>query len=213
MLMTQPTESSERRPTKSWRLPAHCEGKHIYLTGYRGSGKSSVGRILAKRTGLPWIDLDDEIERETGRAIREIFADGGESTFRDIEQQSLRRVSELPPHVVSLGGGAVLRPANRQRIRDTGICVWLHVDARTALRRLGRDRSTSSRRPALTNLPLKGEIETLLAQREPLYREAANHRIETRSQRVTAIARQVFEAISQPAGPKRPRRPAGPPPS
>lgn len=195
--MTVPTDGGKRRGSNPWPLPPVCDNRHVYLTGYRGSGKSSVGRLLAKRTGRPWIDLDDEIERESGREIRDIFAKEGEAGFREIEQAVLERVAGMPAQIVSLGGGAVLREANRKRIRDTGICIWLRIDAPTALRRLGRDRSTPSRRPALTSLPLRSEIETLLAQREPLYREVADHEIETRGQRVTTIVQRVLEAIGR----------------
>lgn len=168
---------------------------HLYLAGYRGSGKSSVGRRLATRLKRPWIDLDDAIETRARRSIREIFASGGETEFRDLEEATLAAVASQPPAVISLGGGAVLRPNNRRLIADTGICVWLRVDAATVLERLTHDANTAERRPALTGLPQREEIETLLAQRQPLYEQVAHYQIDTVGRAVDAIAQDCWEAI------------------
>lgn len=178
--------------------PEALDGKHLYLTGYRGSGKSSVGRAVAKRLQRPWIDLDDEIESQSGRTIQAIFAADGEDGFRDLEQAVLEAVSKRPPAVISLGGGAVLRDANRQRIRASGISVWLQADADTVLQRLHRDASTSRRRPPLTGLPPRQEIQTLLAKREPLYAEVAQYRVDTTGRGVRAITNRVLRAIGVP---------------
>lgn len=175
--------------------PAVLSGKHLYLTGYRGSGKSSVGRAVARRLQRPWIDLDDEIESQSGRSIQDIFATEGEEGFRTLEQAVLEAVSMRAPAVVSLGGGAVLRESNRQRIRNSGVSVWLQVDADTVLQRLHRDASTSRRRPPLTGLPPRQEIEMLLAKREPLYAEIAQYRIDTTGRGVRAITNRVLHAI------------------
>lgn len=175
--------------------PAILNEKHLYLTGYRGSGKSSVGRAVARRLQRPWIDLDDEIESQSGRSIQDIFASDGEEGFRDLEQAVLEAVSKRAPAVISLGGGAVLREANRMRIRSSGVSVWLQVDADTVLQRLHRDASTSRRRPPLTGLPPRQEIQTLLAKREPLYAEVASYQIDTTGRGVRAITNRVLQAI------------------
>ncbi len=175
--------------------PAILNEKHLYLTGYRGSGKSAVGRAVARRLQRPWIDLDDEIESQSGRSIQDIFASDGEEGFRDLEQAVLEAVSKRAPAVISLGGGAVLREANRMRIRSSGVSVWLQVDADTVLQRLHRDASTSRRRPPLTGLPPRQEIQTLLAKREPLYAEVANYQIDTTGRGVRAITNRVLQAI------------------
>ncbi len=168
---------------------------HLYLAGYRGSGKSSVGQLLATRLRRPWIDLDDAIESRVGRSIREIFASGGEAEFRDREEATLAAIASQPPAVISLGGGAVLRPNNRRLIADTGVCVWLQVDATTVLERLKRDASTAERRPALTGLPQREEIEKLLAERQPLYDQVARYRIDTVGREIDEIAQQTLAAI------------------
>lgn len=175
--------------------PAILNEKHLYLTGYRGSGKSSVGRAVARRLQRPWIDLDDEIESQSERSIQDIFASDGEEGFRNLEQAVLEAVSKRAPAVISLGGGAVLREANRKRIRGTGVSVWLQVDADTVLQRLHRDASTSRRRPPLTGLPPRQEIQTLLAKREPLYAEVASYQIDTTGRGVRAITNRVLQAI------------------
>jgi shikimate kinase len=171
-------------------------GKHLYLTGYRGSGKTTVGRLLASRLGRVCIDLDDQIETQAGRSIREIFAAGGEATFRDLETAALLRVAADAPAVVSLGGGAILRPENRDVITKTGIAVWLRIDADTVIQRLAGDTSTAERRPSLTGLPPREEVESLLQKREPLYREVAVCEVDTAGQNVEAIVDEIFARVA-----------------
>ena len=191
-----PRRATDVRPQTSLSDPsAEIAHRHIYLTGYRGSGKSSVGKMLAKKLKRVCIDLDDEVERLAGRTIHEVFARDGEAAFRDLEENALREASRRPPAVISLGGGAVLRTANRDIIRKTGICVWLQVDAATVLQRLNRDSGTPDRRPALTKLSPRQEIETLLEQREPIYREVADHQVDTIGRGVRAITTRVLRAL------------------
>ena len=169
----------------------------IYLTGYRGTGKTSVGAVLAERLALPLIDLDEAIERAAGRTIRQIFATGGEEAFREAEAACLAEVACGPRAVVALGGGAILRPANRQRIRSSGLCVWLDADAETLARRLVADATTAERRPALTQLGQRDEIERLLEVRRPLYREAAEHRVETAGKTIEQVAEDILRLLDQ----------------
>lgn len=191
-----PRRETDARPETALPDPsAEISHLHIYLTGYRGSGKSSVGKMLAKKLKRVCIDLDDEVERLAGRTIHEVFARDGEAAFRDLEENALREASRRPPAVISLGGGAVLRTANRDIIRKTGICVWLQVDAATVLQRLNRDSGTPDRRPALTTLSPRQEIETLLEKREPIYREVADHQVDTIGRGVRAITTRVLRAL------------------
>ena len=171
-------------------------GQHLYLTGYRGSGKTTVGRLVASRLGRRCIDLDDEIETHAGRSIREIFADSGEATFRDLETAALLRVASDSPAVISLGGGAILRPENREVIAKSGIAVWLKIDADTVIQRLAGDTTTAARRPSLTGLPPREEVESLLQKREPLYREAADCEVDAAGQGVDAIVEQIVTKIA-----------------
>jgi shikimate kinase len=181
-------------------LAAHLAGKHLYLTGYRGSGKSSVGRLLARQLGRRWIDSDDLIESQAGTSIRELFAASGETAFRDLEEAAIADIADRPPAVVSLGGGAILRQANRRRIAESGVCIWLCVDAPTVMRRLAHDQTTTARRPALTDLPQRQEIEKLLADRRPLYEQVAQYRVETSGQRLEQIVRRIVNQIAADPG-------------
>ncbi len=166
--------------------------QHLYLTGYRGSGKTSVGKWLGEKLSRPVIDLDDRIEAAAGCSIREIFASEGELGFRDRETAALAMVADEAPSVISLGGGTILRAENRLVIATTGYCVWLQADADTVLQRLINDTATSARRPALTSLPPRAEVESLLLAREPLYRLASNAVIDVVGKRVASIGQEIL---------------------
>src|SRR2546423_1679630 len=103
----------------------------LFLVGPRGSGKSTLARLLAARLGWDWIDADAELERRSGRCIRDLFTDEGESAFREREAAVLLDLCRLQRHVIATGGGVVMRPDNRARLRATGGVVWLTADAAT----------------------------------------------------------------------------------
>ncbi|MFB3737411.1 MAG: shikimate kinase [Candidatus Velamenicoccus archaeovorus] len=140
----------------------------VYLVGMPGSGKSTVGPELARRLGVPYVELDAEVERAAGRTVPEIFAEEGETRFRELEAAALVEASTRDPSVVSCGGGVVLEPANRVTLRATGEVVFLSVPLETLRQRV---------RPA-EDRPLihaEGDLERLHREREPLYREFAVH--------------------------------------
>ncbi|HLB62546.1 MAG TPA: shikimate kinase [Actinomycetota bacterium] len=141
----------------------------IYLVGMPGSGKSTVGGELAGRLGIPFVDLDEEIERIDGRPVSRIFAEDGEAAFRAMEAEMLTKVAaSSDPSVVACGGGVVLEPANRVTLRATGTAVFLDVPLEILQRRV---------RPAADRPLIHSEedLVRLLKQREPLYREFAAH--------------------------------------
>ena len=140
----------------------------VYLVGMPGSGKSTVGAELAGRLGVPFIDLDVEIERREGRSITDIFEAEGESGFRAREAKELLDASTHDPAVIACGGGVVLEPANRITLRNTGTCVFLDVPLAVLTTRVQPDAGRPLIRAA-------GDLERLLAEREPLYREFAAH--------------------------------------
>jgi shikimate kinase len=150
----------------------------LFLIGYRGTGKTTVARLLAQRLGWKWLDADAELEARHGRSIRAIFADEGEAGFRDKEAAVLADLCTLKGHVIASGGGVVLRPENRERLRAAGKVVWLTGDARTLWARLQQDTSTPERRPNLTQGGL-AEIEELLKAREPFYAACAHFTVNT----------------------------------
>jgi shikimate kinase len=177
--------------------------RHLYLTGYRGTGKTSVGVLLARALGRPVVDLDQVVEANRGQSIREIFDEGGESLFRDLESEALETVSQAPAAVVSLGGGAILRDSNREIIRTTGHCVWLDADAETIAGRIRCDASTADKRPALTALGEREEIRELLDRRREFYDQAADYRIDTTEKSIEQVAQQILDWLqgeSRPEG-------------
>lgn len=145
----------------------------IFLIGYRGSGKSTVGRVLASRLGWAFVDADVVIEERAGKTIREIFAAEGEAGFRNREATVLADLCKRTDTVIATGGGVVLRPENRDLLRGNGFVAWLTASAPTLWNRIQADSITTARRPALTTGGL-AEVEQLLADREPLYRETAD---------------------------------------
>ena len=133
----------------------------VYLVGMPGSGKSTVGRELAGRFGVPFVDLDKEIERLNGATVTEIFAERGEAGFRALEAQALLDASIHDPAVVACGGGVVLEPANRITLRNTGICVFVDVPLVELRHRV----EPAADRPLIR---AEGDLERLLESREPL---------------------------------------------
>jgi shikimate kinase len=144
----------------------------IVLIGYRCSGKTTVGRLVAARLARPFIDSDDRIVALAGKSIRDTFAAHGEEGFRDLETQILRELTIKPDHVIALGGGAFNRAENRAAFVTCGHrIVYLRCAAGELLRRINTDPKTAQSRPALT--ALGGgieEIEQLLAAREPIWK-------------------------------------------
>lgn len=139
----------------------------IYLTGFMGSGKTTVGRRLAARLGAPFMDLDQEIERRAGMTVREVFERQGEPAFRVMEAEALRGTLELPDVVVATGGGTMVFEANYRLIRSNGLSVWLNPPFATIASRIG-GRGKADR-------PLfKDEVQALALYRErlPAYRRA-----------------------------------------
>lgn len=151
----------------------------ISLVGLPGSGKSSVGRQLAARLGLPFTDSDAVIEQRLGCSIREFFerpaeAGGGETRFRDIEAEVIADMRGQPG-VLATGGGAVLRTDNRQALRERGTVIYLQSSPEELMRRLRRD----TKRPLLQTSDPMQRLRELHNQRDPLYRETAHFAIET----------------------------------
>ena len=141
----------------------------VSLVGARGSGKSTVGRLLADRLGLPFVDADAELERANGRRIRDIFAEDGEPVFRALEVATLAGLLAGGPRVLATGGGAVLNPDTRRRLRGAGPVVYLRADPAALHARTAGDPD----RPPLTDLPPEDEVRAVLAERDPLYRRTA----------------------------------------
>ncbi len=146
----------------------------IFLVGYRCSGKSTVGPMIASRLGWSYVDADLLLEERIGKSIARMFAEDGELAFRDQESQLLDELSKRESTVISTGGGSVLREQNRRIMRERGLVVWLNASAPLIWERMQADPATLQRRPNLTAKGDLNEVEELLKIREPLYREAAH---------------------------------------
>ncbi len=139
--------------------------RHVVLIGMMGAGKSAVGRRLAARLGVPFVDSDAEIEAAAGMTIPEIFAAHGEAFFRDREAAVIARLLEGAPAVIATGGGAWLDPRTRARIAERGVAVWLDAPLEVLWSRVSRKRT----RPLLHTPDPRGTLERLLAERRPVY--------------------------------------------
>lgn len=163
----------------------------LALVGLRGTGKSSVGRILADRLGRPFADADVELEAASGRSIPSIFAEFGEPCFRDWEERMLGELTTRPELILATGGGVVLRELNRKRLREFGFVVWLTADPALLADRLLANPRALANRPALTAAGTIAELADVLEIRAPLYREVADLIVETGGR----TTRQVVDAI------------------
>ena len=173
----------------------------ITLIGYRGSGKSSVAGLLAEAIHRPWVDTDHLVEETTGRSIRQIFEDDGEDEFRRLEQVALAQAIQRGSIVIAAGGGAILRDANRQAMKDAGPVVWLQASAKILADRIGQDDSTRQRRPSLTGQSVLDEVASVLAERLPLYAEAATVTIGTDGLRPEQVVEEIRKRLEIPESP------------
>ncbi|VTR93949.1 shikimate kinase : Marine sediment metagenome DNA, contig: S03H2_L00797 OS=marine sediment metagenome GN=S03H2_11483 PE=3 SV=1: SKI [Gemmata massiliana] len=148
--------------------------QNIILVGYRCTGKTTVGRLLAEHLACPFADADDLVEASAGRSIKEIFATESETGFRDRESAALKELCAQSAGVISTGGGAILREANRALLKASGFVVWLTAAPETVWDRLRTDPTTAARRPNLTATGGEAEVRALIAARAPLYRDVAH---------------------------------------
>lgn len=133
-----------------------------------GAGKSTIGRRLSVRLGLPFLDADVEIEAAAGMSIPDIFESRGEADFRDGEVRVIARLLDNGPAVIATGGGAMMRQETRDRIRDKAVSIWLKADPDIIMRRVKR----RSDRPLLQTADPEATVERLIREREPIYRHA-----------------------------------------
>lgn len=141
----------------------------IALVGLMGAGKTSIGKRLAQELKLPFIDADAEIEAAAGQTIEEIFDEHGEAFFRDGERRVIARLLEGPPHVMATGGGAFMDPNTRALLKSRAITVWIRADLELLLARVSR----RNNRPLLKHGDKRAILSRLIAERYPVYAEAA----------------------------------------
>ena len=168
---------------------------NVFLIGYRGTGKTAVAQRLALALGWEWVDADVEIELCAEKSIAEMFAQDGEAAFRDLEESIVARLCQRTSQVVALGGGAVLRLATRERIRQAGLVVWLTATPPTIAARLAADATTTTRRPNLTPQGGLAEIEQVLRERSPIYQACADLTIDTESRSPQQVADEIAASM------------------
>jgi shikimate kinase len=142
--------------------------RSVVLVGMMGAGKSTIGRRLAARLGLPFFDADVEIEAAAGMSIPDIFETRGEPDFREGEARVIARLLDSGPAVIAPGGGALMRKETRDRIRDKAVSIWLKADVDIIMRRVKR----RSDRPLLRTADPEATVGRLLSEREPIYQQA-----------------------------------------
>jgi shikimate kinase len=168
--------------------PVPLHRGNLFLVGLPGAGKSTLGRQLARRLNKHFVDADTELEQRLGVSIPTIFEIEGEAGFRDREEATLAELTQLVDVVLSTGGGAVLRPANRARLKENGTVVYLHADPAVLFERVRHSRN----RPLLQTGDPRNRLATLYGERDALYREVADHVIESDRDEVMRFAR-AFE--------------------
>tara|TARA_Y100000310_G_scaffold345709_1_gene468608 strand:+ start:11923 stop:12444 length:522 start_codon:yes stop_codon:yes gene_type:complete len=167
--------------------------RNVALIGFRGTGKTQIGKRLAKRLNMKFFDTDKEIVRETGRTIPEIFEQSGESGFREIEKEVVKRVSSMDNVCISCGGGIVLFEENIKNLKNDATIILLESDAKTIYKRIKRDRN----RPALTEKEGIEEIKHLLSEREDLYQGAADYKINTSYDPLDVCVQKIIDVMNE----------------
>jgi shikimate kinase len=162
---------------------------NIVLVGLMASGKSTVGRLLAAALGRPFVDADAVIEERSGRPIPAIFADQGEAAFRDLEEAVIADLSRQDGLVIATGGGAVLRPANQEALRRSGLVIWLDVPPEELFERAGQQGLDS--RPLLQGADPLARLRALAESRAEAYQAAAHHRLAAGGLSAAAVTAQI----------------------
>lgn len=163
---------------------------NVVLIGYRGTGKSTVGKIVAARLGRVLVSTDAEIVKSAGQSISEIVAKHGWEYFRDLETKICQDLAGRDGVVIDTGGGAILRSQNVEELKHTGKLFWLTASVETIAKRIGSD----TQRPSLTGTKsFIDEIQDVLRERTPKYQAAANHVIETEGKSLTQVADEILE--------------------
>jgi shikimate kinase len=168
--------------------------RNIFLIGPMGSGKTAVGKYLARLLDAPFYDSDAEIERRTGVDIPYIFEKEGEAGFRERERETLEVLTTTEPMVLATGGGAVLRPENRVCLSERGFVVYLKTSVTQQTYRVRHARN----RPLLNGVDPAEKLEQLMQERAPLYAEIADVTVSTDGRRVRSVAEEILKALGNP---------------
>jgi shikimate kinase len=169
---------------------------NIYLIGYRCTGKTAVGKSIAKTIGWPFVDVDAVLTHRIGVPISEFVGQHGWDAFRKYESEAMARLHDSKPQVVATGGGVVLNPRNVKIMKASGKIIWLKAQVETIKKRILQDKSTDIMRPALTAQDAVDEIEEVLSHRKALYRSAMDFCIDTDADSIYEISLQTINRLS-----------------
>jgi shikimate kinase len=169
---------------------------NLVLIGLRGSGKTTVARLLAQRLGWPWFDSDLELERRAGKSIARIFAEDGEPAFRELECAIVRELATGSRAVLALGGGAIVRSESRQSLRHGCHVVWLQAPPELLWQRMQQDQATAERRPPLSSASGITEIIATLESRRQVYEACANAVVQTEGRSPEEVAQAILREMN-----------------
>jgi len=173
---------------------------NLVLIGYRGSGKSTVGRKLASRLKMKFADIDDLIEDHQGVPISDIVKSHGWGHFRKLERSAIEEITKEDRIIIAPGGGAVLDSDNVNALRKNGLILWLKADKQTLLKRLHQDPGTNTRRPTLTGKGTTEELKEVMSVREPIYERVSEIQIDTSTLDVETVVEKVLTVVKDKLG-------------
>jgi shikimate kinase len=196
-------QNSTVEPASAAAILERLAGRSVVLVGMMGVGKSSIGRRLAARLGVPFVDADTEIEKAAGMSIPDIFARHGEADFRSGEARVIARLLDGGPQVLATGGGAVMNADTREAIKAKGVSIWLNAEFDVLMRRINKRKND---RPMLQTADPAARLRELLVEREPFYR-LADLTVQSREVPHDAIVTDIITALDEFLRP--PAAPAG----
>ena len=165
--------------------------KNIFIVGSMGSGKTSIGKMLAKNNNLSFLDTDHEIIRSCGYSIPDIFEKFGEEHFRGLETEQLRKINAIENHVISTGGGIILRDDNKKLMKDLGIIIFLDININSQIDRVKNRKN----RPLLNNKSLKDNLLSLKKIRDPIYKKISNYIIDVSGKERDQVINEIQKII------------------
>ena len=168
---------------------------NLVLIGYRGSGKTTVGRRLADRLKMRFVDTDDLIEERQGNPVSDIVKSHGWGHFRKLERNTIEEISKEDHLIIAPGGGAVLDTDNVKALRENGFIIWLKADKQTLLKRMNQDPGTNTRRPTLTGKGTSEELKEVMSLREPIYKRVSEIQIDTSTLGVEAVVENILTVL------------------
>lgn len=170
---------------------------NIVLIGFRGTGKSTVGKLLANRLRRDFVDSDNYVESYTGKTIKHIFEDMGEEGFRKLEADVIAKLSKMDNKIIATGGGATLREDNVRNLKDNGFLILLEATPEIIHSRIAQDENTMRQRPSLTNRKPIDEIKHLIEHRKMSYQNAADYTINTSRVSRNDIVNEIIAVIER----------------